>query len=77
MFIKTMDVGELVNIDRIVFFRIMDTNATSHVVAWTGMLERDGDELRYFLFRGTREACVGYMARLSENLRNRDLLLHV
>jgi|GEM_PF-3025862 len=68
MWIETCD-GELVNLDRAGFIRVMDTGIESEVVAWTGALDRDGDEISYQLFRGTGAACAAYMAALSEQLR--------
>jgi len=68
MWIETCD-GELVNMDRAVFVRIMGAGISSEVVAWTGQLDRGGDELGYQLFRGTREACDGYVVALKERLR--------
>ena len=68
MWIETMDI-ELINLDRIGRICVMGAGTLSEVVAYTGTMDSEGNEIEYVLLRGTRAECTTCMATLKERLR--------
>jgi len=70
MWIETMDI-ELVNLDRIGRICVMSAGAgrLSEVVAYTGTMDNEGNEIEYVLSRGTLTECTAMYAALKERLR--------
>jgi len=68
MWIETMGI-ELINLDRIVRICVMGAGIASEVVAYTGTMDGEGNEIEYVISRGTGTECAAAYAALKERLR--------